>query len=516
MPKWLLPTMSEILMLHDPASQAGKEQAAISAKGDQTAQSALRAEREWFGAIAALSGLLQQMLQPQESSSPIIDLSDPPSVHGIVLSGPLPVFSQPDLTTHFSTWTLTANPLQSPHWMPWQLLPAGGHAPQSQRTTSVLPLVPGDPLAEEHFCLVMAPCFSLVMVLGENLEGQPAFLFSFVPEVVQQAWQAIRPRILLMNSYQVDFLDELAQQFPAIAPDYKTVMQFSRLLLENLPDPLEDLPPRIATPQPVAGVQTVSESYSLLETSIETSSFDVELLKAIAHEVRTPLTTIRTLTRSLLKRADLPPDVLKRLGIIDRECNEQVDRFDLIFRVAELETSTRQSPVSLTRTSLSQVFQQSIPRWQQQANQRQLTLDVTLPPRMPMVVSDPTMLDQALTSLIERFTRNLPSGSRIQVDVGLAGNQLKLQMQSNSQEENPAVAASQTHSSPLKSIGHLLMFQPETGCLSLNLAVTKNLFQALGGKLIVRKRPQQGEIMTVYLPLEASHSLFDSATVLDV
>lgn len=515
--------MSEILMLHDPASQAGKEQASIATKGDRTAQYAVRAEREWFGAIAALSSLLQQMLRPQEFSTPIIDLSDPPSVHGVVLSGPLPVFSQPDLTTHFSTWTLTANPLQSLHWMPWQLLPAEARSSQSQRTTSVLPLVPGDPLAEEHFCLVMTPCFSLVMVLGETLEGQPAFLFSFAPDVVQQAWQAIRPRILLMNSYQVDFLDELAQQFPAIAPDYKTVMQFSRLLLENLPDLdlLEELPTHPPAPRPVTGtqaaVQDVSESYSLLETN----SFDVELLKAIAHEVRTPLTTIRTLTRSLLKRTDLPPDVLKRLGIIDRECNEQVDRFDLIFRVAELETSTRQTPVSLTRTSLSQVFQQSIPRWQQQANQRQLTLDVTLPPSMPMVVSDPTMLDQALTSLIERFTRNLPSGSRIQVDVGLAGNQLKLQMQSTSQAES-TLAAAQSQSSPLKSIGHLLMFQPETGCLSLNLAVTKNLFQALGGKLIVRKRPQQGEIMTVYLPLETSlletgqSSLFDSARVLDV
>jgi signal transduction histidine kinase len=48
------------------------------------------------------------------------------------------------------------------------------------------------------------------------------------------------------------------------------------------------------------------------------------------------------------------------------------------------------------------------------------------------------------------------------------------------------------------------MFQPETGSLSLNLAVTKNLFQVLGGKLIVRHRPQQGEELTIFLPLEKS------------
>jgi hypothetical protein len=50
------------------------------------------------------------------------------------------------------------------------------------------------------------------------------------------------------------------------------------------------------------------------------------------------------------------------------------------------------------------------------------------------------------------------------------------------------------------------MFQPETGSLSLNLDVTKHLFQALGGKLIVRQRPQEGEVMTIFLPLEVSNA----------
>jgi hypothetical protein len=49
------------------------------------------------------------------------------------------------------------------------------------------------------------------------------------------------------------------------------------------------------------------------------------------------------------------------------------------------------------------------------------------------------------------------------------------------------------------------MFQPETGSLCLNLNVTKHLFQALGGKLIVRQRPQEGEVMTIFLPIEVSN-----------
>jgi len=32
--------------------------------------------------------------------------------------------------------------------------------------------------------------------------------------------------------------------------------------------------------------------------------------------------------------------------------------------------------------------------------------------------------------------------------------------------------------------------------------VTKNLFRAAGGKLVIRQRPQKGEVMTVFLPLQ--------------
>ncbi|HEY9882678.1 MAG TPA: HAMP domain-containing sensor histidine kinase, partial [Thermosynechococcaceae cyanobacterium] len=512
MPKWLLPTLSEILALNDPTwmdyaapppAPAATMESIAPLRSHRLALQRVRAEREWSGAIAALSLLLQNVVATAEASDA------EPTTQGFVLSGPLPVISHPALVCNFSTWSLTANPLHVAAWLPLQLLPASDQTPVSSQpeTTSALPLLPGDPLAAEQFCLVLTSRFSLVVVLGESLLGEPAFMFSFMPTVVEQAWNAIRPRILLMNSEQIEQLDALAAQFAPVAPDYATVMRFSRLMLAHLPEPLEETRSEKTEGQSVAQRQeatskrhgdrqnfhhpSASSHYQTMPLP-DAASLDVELLQALAHEIRTPLTTIRTLTRSLLKRIDLPPDVLKRLGIIDRECSEQIDRFGLIFRAVELQTSSsRPSKMSLTRTPLAEMFKQSIPRWQQQASQRQLTLDIVLPQKMPTVVSDPMMLDQALTSLIERFTRSLPAGSHIQVEVVPAGNQLKVQLQS---ETDSAMVTQKQHRPLLRSLGQLLMFQPETGTQSLNLAVTKSLFQALGGKLIVRDRPQQGEV----------------------
>ena len=553
--KWFLPTLSEILVL---STETEAEQPQIQTEratsyrhsANRIAQRRIKAERDWCGAIAALEALLQQRIQSSAAAN-----HQPAQPQGLVLAGPLPVLSTPILTTQFSTWTFTSELLNALALMPFQLLPTsetqsddsgrGLHCPNSRAdsrtrstvqapTASTSPLLPGDPLAAEQFCLVLTPKFSLVMVLGEDGHGDPAFLFSFDPEVVQQAWQCLRARALLTSSQQVRQLDTSAKPFVPVEPDYKLVMQFSRLLLQHLPESL-DWEAKAPGSSVVADSSAAIEGETTLrnlpaaalrshpdwaDLQLPTTSLDMELLQAIAHEVRTPLATIRTLTRLLLKRQDLAPDVLKRLEIIDHECTEQIDRFGLIFRAVELETSTpKQTPVHLTPTSLNQVFQQGIPRWQKQASRRNITLNFVLPQKMPTVVSDPTMLDQVLTGLIERFTRHLPAGSHIQVQAMLAGNQLKLQLQSQlcletgHPEADPGhLTGVQNSTSPLrdsgmpilKSIGQLLMFHPETGRLSLNLAVTKNLFQALGGKLIVRQRPQQGEVMTVFLPLDGS------------
>ena len=77
---------------------------------------------------------------------------------------------------------------------------------------------------------------------------------------------------------------------------------------------------------------------------------DLNLLEAITHEVRTPLATIRTLIRSLLRRKDLADVVVNRLRQIDVECSEQIDRFGLIFHAAELQREPNEA--NLARTDL--------------------------------------------------------------------------------------------------------------------------------------------------------------------
>ncbi len=496
MQNWLLQTLSDIFNRSEYRTYDNREQEIISAinsvdaSQDYLRLSALKAQREWFGAIAAIEKLLLSITKKSQDSS-----------EGVIFSAPVPILSNLSLLSSFKTgvFTLEAFTLKA-------LMPCGEQKEKELRNCKTLnksqllklPLIPNDPIAKEQFCLILTTNFSLIMVLGQNIREIPTFHFSFAPEIVQEAWATLRSRLSLVNHEKLSEIDGLIEKFQPVIPDYRLVSQFSRELLYNLPNltalAIEgERATRLGniSNQPVEDRTTSEVSMPSVATAPPSSELEMELLQALTHEIRTPLTTIRTLTRLLLKgQKDFQPKVTKRLQTIDQECTEQIERMELIFRAAELESTPPTSPnVHLTSCCLESVLEQTIPRWKKQAKRRNISLDVTLPRKLPKVVSDPAMLDRVLTGLIESCTKSLPQGGKIRVSVSTAGDRLKLQV------------ISQSINNPLKALGQLLMFQPETGSLTLNLEVTKNMFQALGGKLTVRQRPRQGEELTIFLPL---------------
>jgi signal transduction histidine kinase len=484
---WLLQTLSDVFARYEEAEI--EELARDSHNRWRSAEN--KAIAEWQGAIAALEHLLQTQTESQALTG------------GLLLSGPTTVINTTLLAPQLQTRIFSVEAFKFSALLPCRQSHPEKHRANPELLNSIekLPLLPKDPIARERFCLVFTSQFALAILLGQNTHGMPAFSFSFDPELIVDLWQTLRSRLVIGNYPQLNELDASIALFAPPEPSYRLVTQFSRQLIKNLPNQtgVEKKPISIETIEVTSPQIPSSHRVRLAYDSQSIPSQEMELLQALTHEIRTPLTTIRTMTKLLLKKRDrdFTPDVIKRLETIDRECSEQIDRMELIFRAVEWESKTnKQKAVELVPLSLEQLFQESIPRWQKQAQRRNLTLDVILPQKLPHVVSDPIMLERMLTGLMENFTKNLPSGGEIKVEVSTAGDRLKLQFF----PEHPC------HNNPFKSLGQLLMFQPETGSLSLKLDVTKNLFNALGGKFIVKQRHQNEEVVTIFLPLNDPQS----------
>jgi hypothetical protein len=476
----------------------------------------------WNAAVAALNEQLCQIQQQHASDTASL---------GVILAGPTPIISDLACINRFAHWMLVSQAqLEQQTCLPGDLTDRIRLSDQF----GTLSLCDDDPLAAEQFCLVLTRQFCLVMLLDPR-QASDAFQYSFDPIVVERAWHTLRSRIVLREANHLDAIDHAVTPFAPIEPHYSTVMTFGQALLTHLqrhteavtrraeeaaprssrssrPSHATNLTLRSLTGSHSSTAPHPALSYPACDTTGSTpdnpvspreTHLDLELLSALAHEVRTPLTTIQTLVKILLRRKTLAEDLRPWVEQIERECSDQIERFDLIFRAVEFETAqSDKSPVMLTKTPLKAAIDHCIPRWQKQASRRNLTLDIVLPQNMPQVVSDPSLLERILTSTIEHFTSQLPVGSNVRVEMLPAGNQLKLQLKSSASLDRPSHANAAFVSSPLKAIGQLLTFQPETGSISLNLAVTKNIFQALGGKLTVRSRPQNGDVVTIFLPLE--------------
>lgn len=490
MSAWILPTISEGFRESEPDLGWWSEP-----------RPSHQGETEWH---TALSTLLSMLLAAQDKplSPKSAGQSGPPMLQGLILTGPTPLLSDLGLFANFHTWAFI--PTQGTALR----LPPGERSDAEATTQSAqtIPLLPADPQLAERFCLVMTAAFCWIAVLRPSVDQGACFQFSFIPETVHRVLQTIRSRIQLTRPHQLTEFDALLQQWPAVEPHYRIPLTFSRQLLQNyrqvsalLPDLSCQRSARQATATPSTATPSSQIGQDSPAACSEQKGPEVDLLKALAHEVRTPLTTIQTFTQLLLKRSDLPAEVLKRLEAIRRECHEQIDRFSLIFRAMELTTAETTPAVQLMSISVQEVLQTNVPRWQKQADRRSHSFALEMPEQLPAIaISDPDMLEKVLTGLIEQLSHRLPMGSQMQLQIALAGDQLKLELRSDQTMTRPQ---SGPELPMLKAIGNLLMLQPETGNLSLSLPVTKQLVEILGGKLTVRQNQQQGEVLTIFLPL---------------
>ena len=183
-----------------------------------------------------------------------------------------------------------------------------------------------------------------------------------------------------------------------------------------------------------------------------------------------------------------------RLIQIDNECNEQIDRFGLIFNAAEL-VSNEVSPLNqLAKIDLAEIFNKLAPAWNKQLNLRGISLKIDVPNHLPQILSDSEKLELMLRGLIDKNTRGLREGSILILELRPAGQKLRLQLKVQKSEiSNKEISKKENGS----DIGPVLNWNPQTGSLQLSQTATQKLIASLGGHFT--KRRDTG--LTVFFPI---------------
>ncbi len=425
--------------------------------------------RLWWGALETLQ---DEILGPMELSK------------GLWLASPLPALYEPRLLDRLNGWVWAPEALET-LYNPYPLLlpPSRVRSINESNQTGVgsyirLPLRDED--GHDPLLMIITPEVQVALAL-QGPPGKRNLLMRSDQETFKDLLQILDKRISEESPKQAYELREALADLGDLQSNDAIQKMFWPLLSSKL-----------ASIGASLTLQTFPEHKPGKNQETDSRS-DLTLLEALTHEIRTPLATIRTLIRSLLRRKDLPQLVINRLGQIDSECTEQIDRFGLIFNAVELQRDQPEES-RLASTDLGQMLEMLHPVWSHQVERRGIKLYLDISPGLPHVLSDPARLELMLGGLIDRSTRGLQTGSSLLLELRAAGHRLKLKIVSKTKNVFDSVNIRNEKNSDL---GPVLSWNPNTGSLQLTQAATQQLLASLGGRLTRRG----DSVLIIFFPI---------------
>lgn len=140
-----------------------------------------------------------------------------------------------------------------------------------------------------------------------------------------------------------------------------------------------------------------------------------ELVANVSHDLRSPLASIQGYVETLaMKDADLTSEerqaflttVLTNVKMLSRLVTE-------LFELSRLDANQMQP--QLEPFSVAELAQDAALKFQPQADERRIDLAVEVPRNLPLVFGDVSMIDRALTNLIENGVKFTPEGGRVAI-----------------------------------------------------------------------------------------------------
>lgn len=222
----------------------------------------------------------------------------------------------------------------------------------------------------------------------------------------------------------------------------------------------------------------------------------IQFLLAAAHEIKTPLTAIKSSSELLDTKLKEVDDYTKRLiDNIRRGVDALGRRLDDIFDSAKM----RSSKIEIYKqpASLKEVTAEAIELLSGEILKRKLNLHAEIPADLPRVLVDRKRFQQILLNIIGNSVKFTPEGGSIN-------------LRTSSQDDNFVVIEIQDTGSGISEKEQKHIFEPfyrgetakrSTGGLGLGLTIVKNLVELHGGKIWIKSHKGAGTSIYFTVPI---------------
>jgi two-component system sensor histidine kinase KdpD len=215
----------------------------------------------------------------------------------------------------------------------------------------------------------------------------------------------------------------------------------------------------------------------------------VALLRAVSHDLRSPLASIKASVTSLLQQ-DIewsPQATAEFLATID----EESDRLDAL--VANLLDMSRLQTGALRQDAQPVGYEEVVPAALASLSSPTGDVQVVVDADLPRVLADPALLERAVANLTANAVAASPPGAPVRIEAGAVGGRVDLRIV----DRGPGIPLADRERifEPFQRLG-----DSGAGGVGLGLAVARGFVEAMGGELLLDDTPGGGTTMVIALP----------------
>jgi len=222
-----------------------------------------------------------------------------------------------------------------------------------------------------------------------------------------------------------------------------------------------------------------------------------EYVSMVAHEIRTPLTSIQGFSE-MAASPDTPPEKRKEYYRIILTESERLSRLVTnLLNLSRIEAGLElnREPVDVPELVLGEMeffrSQTDVHRLEYKGSRD-----------IPTVFADPERLRQVLQNLLSNAIKYSPGGGRVEVETGREGRYVTISVRDEGigipAEELPRIFERFSRVERDEATG--------ISGTGLGLAIVKHLVELHGGKITAQSEPGRGSTFTVYLPIRGGES----------